>query len=118
MSTSDLYCRRQEVCPSAPPGAGAAFSGRDGLAVASARYPAPAAPRPARAPGGEPAPPAAAGRRPAGPPAPAAPAPRPAVLDNRPPGLRRLAPASRAGAAGDGVALAPPWLAAPLVVAL
>src|SRR5262249_6585583 len=111
-------CRRQEVRPSAPPGAGAACSGRVGLAVASARHPAPAAPRPARAPGGEPAPAAAAGRGPPRPPAPAAPAPRPAVLDGGPSRLRRLAPSSRAGAAGDRTPVAPPRLAAVLVVAL
>jgi hypothetical protein len=48
--------RRQEVRPPAPAGVLAACSGRARLALASARHPARAAPRPPRPPGGEPAP--------------------------------------------------------------
>src|SRR5262245_49164548 len=99
-------------------GVSAACSGRVRLALAPARRPACVAPWPARPPGGEPAPPAATGRRPPCPPAPAAPAPRPAVLGGDLPGLRRPAPAPRGGPAGDGAPVAPPRLAALLVVAL
>jgi hypothetical protein len=88
------------------------------LAVAPARHHARAAPRPPRAPGGEPAPPAATGRRPARPAAPAVPPGRSAVLDHGPARLCRLAPPPGAGPAGDGAPVAPPRLATRVVVAL
>ena len=67
---------------------------------------------------GEPAPAAAARRRPARPPASPRALARPALLGRGATPRRRLAPASRAGAAGDGAPLAPAGLAALLVVAL